>query len=214
MKKILIFSALILIATTAHGQIDFGVKGGMNFSSVPKESITLENDFDHTIETLDDNYTGFHIGFFSQINLPFIFVNPELIYTSIGNDMRRAVDNGEDQDDYIYYERNIRRIDVPVLAGTTLGPVRIGVGPVGSILVGESSILDDDYPGRDEIEEDINTMTFGYQVGVGVNISNLVLDFKYEGALTKMGDGVTVGGETRQFDSRPSQFIISIGVIL
>ena len=208
MKKLIILSVFIFIGVASQGQLNFGISGGLNLSSIPdRDEITIN---DHTIETLDDNYTGFHIGFMSQISLPFIFVQPELLYTSIGNDMRRTSELTEEE---VYYERKIRRIDLPVLAGTYIGPVRVGLGPVGSILVGESSVLDDDID-VDEFEEDINRMTFGYQLGAGINISNLVLDVKYEGGLTKLGDRVIVGGEKQQFDSRPRQFIISLGVLL
>ena len=54
--------------------------------------------------------------------------------------------------------------------------------------------------------------TIGYQAGFGFDISQLSLDFKYEGNLSKWFDGVKVGSEMMEFDARASQLLFSIGL--
>jgi len=54
--------------------------------------------------------------------------------------------------------------------------------------------------------------TIGYQAGFGFDVSQLSLDFKYEGSLSGLGDGIEVGNEVYEFDARASQLIFSIGL--
>ncbi|GAH15956.1 unnamed protein product, partial [marine sediment metagenome] len=54
-------------------------------------------------------------------------------------------------------------------------------------------------------EEKYKSATFGYQAGVGIDIlKKVTFDFRYEGNLNKLGDGMTIGGEDFNFDSRPN----------
>ncbi len=211
MKKIVILVVLVMFTISSHGRSNsnsmfkFGVSGGLNFSYVSHKTLEFE---DYNVETLRDNYTGFHIGAMTHISVLGLFIQPELLYSSIGNEMRVT----EDGENPKFYSRKISRLDLPVLVGMTFGPARFGVGPVGSVMLRETSDFDKITEGKGR--EEFNNMTFGYQVGIGVNISNLLIDIKYEGSLSKLGDGVTIGDETKKFDSRPRQIIISLGVLL
>ncbi len=204
MKKIIIFVLFLFFTVASHGQIKFGVSGGVNFSYVTPEEVTVG---DHTISTLDDYHTGFHIGALTQISLPRrIFIQPEILYTSIGNYMVIYDEVEAQRTDYL---RKINRLDLPVMVGPKIGNLRFGLGPVGSIIIGESSELD-----IEGSKEEYSTMTFGLQVGVGANISNLLIDLKFESGLTSFGDKITIHDEMNRLDSRPRQIIISLGILL
>lgn len=201
-KTTLILVLLALFAIQADGQFKFGISGGMNLSYVDPQTLT---EGDYTISMLDERFTGFHIGAMAQISVLGLFIQPELLYTSIGNEMR--VD--EEGKATVFYDRKINRLDLPVMVGTSLGPLRIGAGPVGSIILSESSELD--IAGA---REEINNMTFGLQFGLGFDISNLLIDVKYEYNLSRLGDNIEIGGQNMEFDSRPKQLIISLGIVL
>ena len=208
MKKFVIVIALFLFTINADSQIQFGISGGMNFSYVKPEIATIGG---YTIGTTADNYTGFHIGAMSRISILGIFIQPELLYTAIGYQMRiDELVEGREQRNTL--TNKINRFDIPVLIGANLGPVRIGIGPVGSIILSESSNI------KNYIEEanvDVDkSMTLGWQFGIGIDISKLSIDVKYEGGLSSLGNGVTVGGVEREFDSRPRQIIVSLGFML
>ncbi|MFP4287824.1 MAG: porin family protein [Bacteroidota bacterium] len=213
MKKLMIIFALLFAFQTTQAQIKFGLRGGMNFSSLPEKTYDIESpQFGSAeIKTLSDNYTGFHIGVMSQINLLAIFIQPELLFVSTGNEMQVVDTDSEDEG---FFTQRFSKIDVPVLVGTKLGPVRLGVGPVASVLLNsESDIEDRSFFTGENLNEKYNSATFGFQVGAGVNIGSIALDLKYEGSLSKLSDGLTVGDNTYNFDTRPRQFILSIGLL-
>jgi len=105
--------------------------------------------------------------------------------------------------------QTFKKIDLPVMAGVKFGPVRVGLGPVGSYMIQSESFLDDL---QDDMEGEFNKVAFGYQAGIGVDVWKLAVDLRYEGNLSKLGDGVTIGNYTAGFDTRNPQFLLSVGL--
>lgn len=211
MKKVLIISilsAMLLLTTTVYGS-GFGIRAGLNFSSIPSKTEIIFPDEGGIIEALPDSYTGFHFGVFSHFSLLGIFIQPELLYTRTGQEML-AKDANESGD--IYFTNTFNHLSLPVIGGIQFGPLRAGLGPIASLLLSDSqgfseykeSVLDFDY----------NRVSIGYQAMVGIKLSNLMLDFKYEGSLSRFGDGINIGETPLAFDTRPRQFIISLGIML
>ncbi len=105
-------------------------------------------------------------------------------------------------------KQKIGRMDVPVLVGVKLGTFRLGLGPVGSIIVSDQSDLTD----ITGYEATLKSATFGYQLGAGLDIWKLGIDLRYEGNLTKLGDQLDIGGHTINLDNRVRQIIISLAI--
>ena len=59
-----------------------------------------------------------------------------------------------------------------------------------------------------------SSMSWGFQAGIGLDISKLSLDARYEGSLSRLGESFSVGGADFPLDARPSQWIISLGIWL
>ncbi len=205
-KKIIIIAIIVLLFTDNAQGVGIGIRGGLNFSSVPSRTeLTLPGETG-LLEALPDSYTGFHfgvVGYFSLFNLYF---QPELLYTQTGQDMRVSIRNGNEITER-FYTNTYSHLSIPAIAGVSFGPLRVGLGPVASVLL-------DTKGGWDDIEFDHNKFTIGYQAMAGVKLRNIMLDFKYEGNLSRLGDGVTVGGTPFDFDTRPRQFILSLGILL
>ena len=96
--------------TTVSAQefVQFGIKGGVNFSTFTGDGIpTLED---------PDSRTGFHLGLLAEIPLADKFsIQPEVLYTARGFDLAEInQDNAADIDDNIQYQLDY--ISVPVLA--------------------------------------------------------------------------------------------------
>ena len=113
----------------------------------------------------------------------------------------------------VEYVREIKynKIDLPVLVGFKIGPARINAGPVASVILSEDNTAE-------EIISDLETMsnsaTIGFQVGAGIDLFKfLTLDYRFEGGLSKYGDGIEVGDNTYPFDSRANIHLISVGVM-
>ena len=104
-----------------------------------------------------------------------------------------------------------KRIDLPVLVGVKLGPARLGIGPVGSYVVKESVTSDIAELGGDDYVLFTNSMTWGFQAGLGVDISKISIDARYEGSLSKLGESFQVGNANFELDARPSQWVFSLG---
>ncbi|HSV87102.1 MAG TPA: outer membrane beta-barrel protein [Bacteroidales bacterium] len=206
MKKILITAVIVVFSiSAAHSQTaSFGLKGGLNFSSISE--LRTGQSVNYTVSALEDAYTGFHIGVVGFFRLPGFFLQPEFLYTQNGRDMvviRSATPNVSE-----HFVQKYSHLTMPVHVGMNLGPIKIGGGPVFNFLLDEWNDLDDI-----SFEQAMNRLTLGYQLGAGLKLGSLIIDFRYEGSFADLGTGVTVGGQTISFDNRPRQYILSLGFL-
>ncbi|HUR31889.1 MAG TPA: hypothetical protein VMZ69_10690, partial [Saprospiraceae bacterium] len=107
----------------------------------------------------------------------------------------------------IKFRDSYRNIDVPVILGLKVGPVRVGGGPVGHIFLESQNGLSN-YPGFEAIFDDL---TWGWQAGVGLDFWKLHIDARYEGNFSKLGDQITFFGKRFDFDTNNNRFIASLG---
>lgn len=205
MKRVIMFMSIaILIAANADSQFRFGLRGGINTAYFKaKDVITDEN---VRITTLNDATVGFHGGVMAQVSFFGLFIQPELLLSSIESEVK-INDPEQNLVDQIK-SQSYTKLDFPVLVGKRFGPLRVGIGPVGTIMLNTDSELNDlGY------REQFNSATFGYQLGAGLDIlKRFALDIKYEGNLSKVGNGIRIAGQDREFDSRSRQFIVSLGI--
>ena len=204
MKRIILISGLAILFLNLSAQIDFGIKGGLNISNVKASEILTD---DYRINPAASGNLGYHVGGFLRASLAGIFIQPELYFSSLSNEYKvedlSATGTAEQ-----LVKQKIGRIDVPVLVGVKLGTFRLGLGPVGSIIVSDKSDLSD----ITGYEATFKSATFGYQLGAGVDIWKIGIDLRYEGNLTKLGDHLDIGGQTINLDNRVRQIIISLGI--
>ena len=200
MKKVLLVLTVLALATSvnAQGFLSWGVRGGLSSTSFDPLDYSGTN---YSIENLENSTVGFHVGVFTRVKVAMIYIQPELLYSSVNNDIK-LTDISTNSTSEI--TQSFGRIDIPVLVGVKFGPLRVNAGPVGSFY---AKVQD----GFDAIESEFNNMTFGYQAGIGLDLGKkLTIDLKYEGAVKS--DAVTYAGTTMQFDQRPSQVIASLGI--
>ena len=115
----------------------------------------------------------------------------------------------------IYTEtQKFNKIDIPVIVGWKIGPARLGLGPVASFNLSQSDGLKDKLNElvTETTKNDFSKATFGYQVGVGLDILKFSLDVRYEGNLSKLGSGIKLGDKDYSFDQRNPQWIFSVGI--
>lgn len=205
-KLILVFVASLLVFTMADAQMfKWGIKGGIGFSSIPMDDIKNISDGSDVYDLVTgDGVMGYHFGLQTRIKVAMILIQPELYFNAGGGTIEQIVDGGATE----VLNVKFNRIDLPVLVGFKLGPVRINAGPVGSFILSESNDLTELEP---DFEMYASAMSWGYQAGLGLDISKLSLDVRYEGSLSALGETFTVGGVDFPLDARPSQWIISLG---
>ncbi|HJX71810.1 MAG TPA: outer membrane beta-barrel protein [Bacteroidales bacterium] len=206
MKKI-ILTALFLcfIAGTGYSQLKFGFRGGFNWYYVRADDILLENNTLRLTIPSKANL-GYHFGVVSQISLFNILIQPELLFTSNKNDVLLKDEQTSQTEGFA--EQRIYRMDLPVMLGFKIKSFKVGAGPVGTAIIGTKTNLVD----ISNYEQKFKTLSFGYQLGVGLDFPNISLDLKYEGKLSKFGDKLTFMNRTFDFDQRSSQLIFGIGL--
>lgn len=200
------FALLFVFLTVgmANAQLfKFGVKAGVSSSKVKFSDVDLGNNL---IAKEGNSITGMHFGLVSRVQLLGFFVQPELYFSSTGGDIK-IVDNTTGVVEAVKTQK-FNKIDIPVLVGWKFGPARLGFGPVASIMLSDKAVLKE-YTGYDE---QFNKATFGYQIGVGLDIWKIGFDLRYEGSLSKLGDGIKVLGQERSFDSRNPQLLASVAL--
>jgi len=208
MKRL--FVLFLLVVTMANvgiaQRISFGLKGGLNFSSLP-ELQTTPPTAGYIVSALAESHTGFHAGLTSYFKLAGFFLQPELLYTQTGRNMVLTPTGANPVATSFLQE--YAHLTLPVQMGMSIGPLKVGVGPVFSMLLDNWNDLDDDI----NFDQVVNNTTLGYQVGVGIVLGSLMVDARFEDNLSRLGSGVNIGGQNIAFDTRPRQFILSLGFL-
>lgn len=209
MKRYIPAIILLFTVQSLSAQFSVGMRGGLNFTSLPVKTYEIDN---AQIEALSDSYTGFHLGLITQAKFAGFFIQPEVLFVSSGNQFRYE---HPDQERDVFFTQRFTKVDIPILFGLRGGPLRLGVGPVASYIFENSSNLtkSEHFTGENNFSEKFNDLIYGFQLGVGLDIGNIVLDLKYEGSLSNYSEEITIGDSTFNFDTRPRQIIFSIGLL-
>jgi hypothetical protein len=153
---------------------------------------------------------GFQGGIFTRITIVKLYIQPELLFTSTSGEVEVTAIGGLQDGITEVKEQKFRQIDFPIMIGYKAGPLRLQAGPVGTIILSSDPALD--MFENVDVEEEFNGATWGYQVGIGFDLfKKVTIDIKYEGSLSKLADGVSIGDKSYNFDSRNNQFVASVG---
>ena len=169
MKKLAAIVLLSLFAIPAFSQVKFGIKAGAATTTVPTYDFTTG---ENNIEALKNAQFGFHAGAFLRISLLGFYVMPEVVFASTTYDYDVTVGSIPSE----VLKQQFNKINIPLLLGFHLGPVRLNAGPAASILINSPKALIDnpDFP------ELYRSATFGYEAGLGVDLfKKLTIDLRY-----------------------------------
>ncbi|NOQ26180.1 MAG: outer membrane beta-barrel protein [Bacteroidales bacterium] len=212
MKRLIIIALIVIPFTmVSNAQVKFGLKLGITSTSISvNDLITIDADgVDDLLVKGADSRVGIQGGLMARITILKLYIQPELLLTSTGGEVEvtEYFTNGDDAITKIK-EQSFNKIDIPIMVGYKIGPLRLQVGPIASIVVSNKSALTD----YNNYEEEFNGATWGYQAGLGLDIGKkLTIDVKYEGSLSKLANGVNISGQSFDFDSRSSQIVASLG---
>ncbi|KAA1246491.1 porin family protein [Aquimarina sp. RZ0] len=205
MKNVLIF--LILFNSCAmiaqNKRVNFGVKAGLNYGDNGKIEFTdITNSGENLLSENANDRVGYHIGVYLRGNITDnLYIKPELQYTQ--NNSSYEVNNSK-------LDYDIKKLDLPILVGVSVfGPLHVFGGPSLQYIVNNE--LDDVRLGDVK-----NEFTVGLQFGIGLQLGRLNADVRYERGLSEnqaqsIDDNI---GQSIRVDSRPNQFILSLGLDL
>ena len=181
MKKF-IFVAIFTwtVSWTASAQlIQFGIKGGANFSNLNGEAIEGVG---------FNNITNYHFGALLEISLfENLSIQPELLYITQGAEMEQIGAQLKNELGYIA---------LPVLAKfyLTKNTFSIEVGPQISFLVSERNQFDN---------KDSNTFDFALAGGLGYKLTkNIFAQARYTMGLTEVKKDAAIKNSVLQFSVR------------
>lgn len=217
MKKAL-FALIFLFALQASAQFNrklvfVGVKGGANFSNLQTEGLTITKpgasvqDF---FKNNSSNRTGYVVGAYARIGRK-LFIQPEILLSSKGGTFE-IFKNGSTTP--VNVDVKFSQIDIPVLIGLKLGPLRLNAGPMASLNVGQGNQLGDALKAysTQNINKTIEQATFGYQAGIGIDIRSFNLDLRYESGLSNISQ-LNLQNNA-QFNSKVSLWQLTAGFVL
>lgn len=210
MKNLLAILLSVFLALPVAGQLDFGIKAGLNTTSITMDDLktVASGDISYTVEKAKGAAYGFHGGVFLRLGLNKIFLQPELLFSTRTNEY--TVTNLK-EDLASLESQKFNKLDLPVMAGLKFGPVRINAGPSASLLINSPG----DLIRNPEFNTMYSRMTFGYQAGVGLDLFDLLtIDIRYEGSLKKYQNQIENAVGTRvALDDRPNAFLFSLGIM-
>jgi hypothetical protein len=205
MKKQFAILLVVFISTPAFSQVKFGIKAGAETTTVPTYELGNGN---ATIETLKNASWGYHVGAFLRLSFLGIYLQPEVVFASNTFDYDVKTVPTEPA---TLMSQKFNRLQIPVLVGFKLGPIRLNAGPAASVQIGSPKALISD----PNFEDMYKGAVFGYQAGVGIDLlKKLTLDVRYAGSLgEKFGDAVSIGGQSFKLDYGQSSLLLSVGLI-
>ncbi len=209
MRKNLLFTVMLLaLAGLAQGQSRFGLLVGLNTTELePGDFIQFSpQGMDELKLAIQDAHYGFHFGAFGQFQIATFFIRPEVVYNSNSVDFR--LDSLGGAPGAVLTEK-YQNLDIPLIAGAKLGPLRVGAGPVGHVFLASTTDLTD----IEGYKQDFKNLTVGFQAGVGLDLfKKFSFDLRYEGNFNKFGDHIVIGGQHYAFSQNPERIVATLGI--
>src|SRR4030043_1624719 len=205
MKKLILIVLAVFIVLPAFSQIKFGLKAGLSTTNLKMEDLkTLTSgQTQYVVDALKGANYGFHGGAFVRFSMLGFYVQPELLFASRTDEYNvTELDNPT-----VVVKQQFNQLDIPIMLGLKVGPLRLNAGPSARLLINSPKDLIDD----PDFKAMYNKLTFGYQAGIGVDIiKRLTLDLRYEGSLQKYQTQIqNVAGDKFNLDDRPNAFLFS-----
>ena len=202
MKKLLLVLVFAGISQKSFSQLEFGIKGGINYNS---------NSFQEVINDViygAEQKTGFHGGIWARFNIISamdLYLRPEAVYTVLKTSSSYSADGNKANGTDVNY--NFKKVDLPILFGTKfLNFLHVLAGPSVQYILNSEFDLND----LKEIKTD--GFSLGIQLGAGVEIGQLGIDVRWERALsdteTEFVNNIT--NNSVNFDTRVNQIILSL----
>ena len=211
MKKLIVFLFAALMAIPVSSQIKWGIKAGLSTTSVSmNDAKTVTTSSTYTIDALKEANYGFHGGLFVRLTVLGVYLQPEIVFASTENQYN--VTNVTAGTAPEVKSQKFNKLDIPVLLGVKLGPIRVNAGPAASLLINSPKALIE----NPDLKNNYSKMSFGYQAGVGLDIfKTLTIDLRYEGSLKKYQTQIQnlAGTTTVNLDDRPNAFLLSVGLM-
>jgi hypothetical protein len=213
MKKFFAIVFVVLVTLPAFSQLKFGLKAGVSTTSLSMPTIktVTSGTTSFTVDGLTSAKYGFNGGAFVRLTFFGIYVQPELLFSTRTNEYTVVDKNNPLPSGTYIAKQSFNKLDIPVMLGFKLGPIRLNAGPTGSLLINSPKAIIT----NPDFKNNYSKMTIGYQAGLGFDLFNfLTFDVRYEGNLKKYQNQIqNLAGSKYNLDDRPNAFIFSVGIM-
>ena len=212
-----ILSLIISLSLASFSSAQSNKEAKVNFGPIASIGFQLANDevafagdpFDYINHEI--TYRGANLiksyGFFGQQKFGYLFARTELAFTHFKQEytVRSFVQFGQPPRTVL---EKFQFIDFRVISGLTHNDVRIGVGPIAHILVGNDDTIDF-ISGYSERHRGV---TFGFLFTAGIDAGRLHIDLRYENNFRTVGDHIYLGGRSARYRNKPHAVQLVVGV--
>lgn len=204
MKKIIVAVLALVLAAPLFSQVKFGLKAGASTDFTFTNQTFEGTNFEVILENAKKAEWGFQGGLFMRATFAGFYIQPEFLFATATNSV--SYEDIEAGGAPVIYNQKFNKLNIPVLLGFKLGPVRLNAGPAASVMISDPKDIIDGATYK--------KATFGYQAGIGIDLlKKLTLDLKYEGNLNQFGNEIVIGGETFILDDRTGALLLQVGLI-
>ena len=191
MKKFIVIILALVLAAPLFSQVKFGLKAGASTDFTFTDQTFKGTDFEVILQNAKDAEWGFQGGVFMRATFSGFYIQPELLLATATNSV--SYEDVEGGGAPVIYNQKFNKLNIPVLLGVKVGPLRLNAGPAASVMISDPK----------EIIQGATykRATFGYQAGLGFDLfKRLTFDLRYEGNLNQFGEEIEIGDQNFQLD--------------
>lgn len=202
--SLVLFTGLSLgLKAQSTEYLQVGIKGGVNLSN-----ITIDNNFSTSLDRSLATKTGYLVGAYARLGKTF-FLQPEVFFSAKDYEVN-ALNALTKSNDVVSFSQ--KSIDVPILLGLKLGPLRVAAGPVASYSFSADASADNALKSyfSGTPREISNRSNFSYQAGIGFDILSLSVDLRYQGSISELSNTMAIPSGFN-YAQKPSFFQATVG---
>lgn len=211
MKRIFLLGMMIFALNSVDAQLlKYGLRIGGGTTSINAEPQDVFSPADSLRMTLGSSHFGFHVGGFARVTVKNLFFQPEILFNTRGHDY--TVYDIDGNLERVLNDR-FTTLDLPLIVGYRFSSLRFQAGAIGSMTLTNSNDLINYFQEQEDLVSTLQGFNWGWQAGLGLDISKFMIDIKYEGNFQRIGNDITIDGQTYNFDGRANRFIVTFGYI-
>lgn len=206
MKKLLLVISALLVSQIMMAQgLKFGPRVAISSNSIKASDLVVTSSAaaQDLKLSLQEGNSKLQLGVFARLELLGLYVQPELLFST--NKIQYAWEdavNGSTTRTEKYTQ-----LDIPVIAGIKIGPIRVQGGPVYQMNFGSASDLVD----VDNFMREFETADLDIRAGVGVDIGPLIIDVTYQIPMGDTKDILVVDGINYEINTQKAHLVGSVG---
>ncbi|MFM2392379.1 MAG: hypothetical protein RLZZ546_356 [Bacteroidota bacterium] len=208
MKNSILTLILCFVSFGAFAQSNIGFKASIGAIPTRPETVFVGNQTDYVTHkiTFASASPVSSFGIYAKKIMGWSYFQMDAMYSNykLGYDVTDFIARSFSPE---RVEETYKNVDLVVNAGITSNNFRLGFGPVFHIVADHESAFDN----IPTFNERLRGFSYGFSGAIGYDIGNLAIDFRYENALTTIGDHVYFGEARSKFKTGANQITLSVG---